>query len=109
MKYDGNMDKESIKLCDAMNLMPGISTFESCCGHGEKPYHIAFMARSLKVLPDLLYWFDGCHTAEYGWLIEVGTDCGKSPVHFVVVGPIGQEAYEASYKIADYIINEGIK
>lgn len=41
-KYDGNMDKECIKLCDILNSVPSIDTFESCCGHLKDRYSIWF-------------------------------------------------------------------
>jgi hypothetical protein len=100
-KLDDNMDKECIKLCKAMNKMPGIRTFESCCGHGRSPYHIWFLADSFESLPNLVYWFMGCHCGFYGWNVQVTTDCAASPVHFMVEGPIG--AYEEADKIAGLI------
>ena len=41
-KYDGNMDKECIKLCDVLNSIPSVNTFESCCGHLKDRYSIWF-------------------------------------------------------------------
>ena len=49
-KYDGAMDAECVKLCDALNRMPGIMTLESCSGHGERPFYIAFTAASMNAL-----------------------------------------------------------
>lgn len=40
MEYDGNMDTECVALCDALNSLPGVGTFESCCGHGQRPYSV---------------------------------------------------------------------
>ena len=40
MKYDKYMDKECIALCDELNSLKGVKTFESCCGHYKKPYVI---------------------------------------------------------------------
>ena len=40
MKYDDNMDKECIALCNAINKIPGLRTIESCCGHDEREYRI---------------------------------------------------------------------
>ena len=40
--YDKSMDKECIDICNAMNSIPGISTFESCSGHNKKPFRIYF-------------------------------------------------------------------
>jgi hypothetical protein len=98
MKYTGKMDPECIKLCDAMNKVPGIRTIESCCGHGERPYRIWFKSKNLKSLPLLLYWFDRCHVGYPGWNVSVSTDCAMSPVTFMVEGPIG--AYSESDDIA---------
>ena len=106
MKYDEFMDKECIKLCDAINLIPGIKTIESCCGHGKGPYRIFFKAESLDALPDILYCIDGCHTGEYGWKVDVGTDCCKSPATFCIEGPVGESAYKAADVIADFIIKD---
>jgi hypothetical protein len=68
--FDGNMDPECVRLCRAMNGLPGIKTIESCCGHGEKPFRIWFMADKLESLPRLLYWFDSCHSG-CDWPVEV--------------------------------------
>lgn len=48
--YDGRMDEECIRLCDAMNAVNGIITTESCCGHGKTPFCIWFKAISFKGL-----------------------------------------------------------
>jgi hypothetical protein len=102
------MDKECVDLCNALNQLPGIYTIESCCGHGERPYHIWFKTRDLRSLPHLLYWFDGCHCSLYGWKTVVRTDCAMSPVTFMIEGPIN--AYEESILIAKLIETDiGIK
>jgi len=41
-RYDANMDSEVIKLCNALNNLPGIITTESCCGHGTQPFKVWF-------------------------------------------------------------------
>lgn len=46
-KYDGNMDKECIKLCDILNSVPSIDTFESCCGHLKDRYSIWFFCNDI--------------------------------------------------------------
>ena len=45
--YDGNMDKECIKLCDTLNSIPSIDTFESCCGHLKDRYSIWFFCNDI--------------------------------------------------------------
>lgn len=105
-KLPDDMDSECLKLCEALNLLPGILTTNSCCGHGERPYRIFFHAEDLDALPELCYWFDNCHSGESGWQVTVYTDCGMSPARFLIEGPIG--AHDASKKIAK-LINEFIE
>ena len=100
------MDKECRNLCDAINTFSGIETTESCCGHGKYPYNIWFKAKDLKSLPPLLYWFDSCHCGFYGWEIIARTDCGCSPVIFMIEGGIGEAAYKEAEKIAQLIKEE---
>lgn len=94
-------DVEVVALVDAMNLVPGIRTIESCCGHGDYPFRIWFVTDSLEALPALLYWFDSCHCGCRDWRVIAKTDCGMSPVTFLVEGPVG--AYEDADRIAAYI------
>ena len=101
IQFPDGVDKECVDLCMALNYLPGISTIESCCGHGERPYHIWFTTKYLRSLPRLLYWFARCHCGFYGWKIIVRTDCAMSPVTFMIEGPTG--AYEESYHIAKLI------
>ena len=96
------MDTECIELCRAMNKVPGIRTIESCCGHGKTPYHIWFKANRLTSLPALLYWFMGCHCGFYGWKVQATTDCGCSPVTFMLEGPVG--AFKEAEDIAKLIM-----
>lgn len=95
------MDKECIVLCRAMNNLQGITTTESCCGHGKEPFQIWFKVDKLSDLPKLLFHFDACHCGFDGWFVDVMTDCGMAPVHFRVNGPKG--AYAEADKIAHLI------
>lgn len=68
IKYDIYMDKECIPLCDALNQLPGVKTFESCCGHLQRsyavwfhtanPYSMAVIARALdrRYVPTNVLW-----------------------------------------------------
>lgn len=68
MKYDEYMDKECVPICDALNELPDVRTFESCCGHlkrryvvylyTDNPYSMAVIARSLdgRYLPAKSRW-----------------------------------------------------
>ena len=102
------LDPECVELVEAMNLIPGIHTVESCCGHGKAPFRIWFEADELKNLPDLLYWFDGCHCGFYGWKTYVKTDCAFSPVMFKVEGPAGQQGYDEAKAIAKLLSEHAI-
>jgi hypothetical protein len=95
------MDKECVALCEAINLMPGLSTVESCCGHGQDPFCIWFKTKGLRYLPKLLYWFG--YREFNRWVVVVNTDCLCSPVTFLIVGPVG--AYKEAKKIAELIKN----
>lgn len=48
--FDPRMDPECILLCDALNSLPGVETFESCCGHSLEPYRIYFKVSDLRGL-----------------------------------------------------------
>ena len=50
-------DKDQcLDLCKALNRIPGITTTESCCGHGKTNYHIFFLAKSLEGLAPIAYF-----------------------------------------------------
>ena len=97
-----DLDPEVLSLCRAMNAFAGIFTTQSCCGHGREPFRIWFMATSLEALPALLYWFDACHTGQYGWIVRVYTDCSADHATFMAEGPRG--GYEAAGVIAKYML-----
>lgn len=59
MNYTDRMDQECLALCDTINRIDGLDTFESCCGHGLHPFRIWFSVNDLTVLPQLLYFLDG--------------------------------------------------
>jgi hypothetical protein len=45
-----DMDPECIKLCDALNELPGVRTIMSCCGHGRHPFTVDFLCSSFDSL-----------------------------------------------------------
>ena len=102
------MDKEVVELCDAINVVDSsIETVESCCGHGKEHFRIWVCATHLEALPELLYWFDGCHSGEHGWTVSIYTDCGMSFPTLLIESPTkGKEAYESAGKIAKIITDE---
>ena len=106
---DNKMDSECIELCDAINLLPGLKTTESCCGHGTEKYYIWFVADNLKSLPDLCYFFKTYSEGRKNrWNVSV--QVGDYPVQsdparhcFMIEGPIGEGAYADAKIIADLI------
>ena len=74
LMYDEWMDKECIGLCDALNSLPGVKTFESCCGHLKNKYMIFFTCDNPYSLGVIARAFDRryCGT-EVDWTIELET------------------------------------
>lgn len=83
MKYDDRMDPECVALCDVLNTLPGIRTFESCCGHGEDPFRVFFWADGMVSL--LLPIVRAISSS--GWKLECCWCNGPDMVCFVLVGP----------------------
>ena len=55
------LDPECLNLCKALNAIPGIKTFESCCGHNKYPYWVwfyVFNLEGLKVIAHSGFNFD---------------------------------------------------
>jgi hypothetical protein len=103
MIYDERMDKECLILCDALNAIPGIKTFESCCGHGETMYHIWFTAKNVKALCSPTMGCSQNYCGHFGWHIEVDHVESPNKAIFLLEGPIGEEAYAAAGDIAKTI------
>lgn len=114
--YDGDMDTECLRLCDAINALPGIKTTSSCCGHSSGKYMI-FMEvepkdpRGLFFLTrcvDRRYWKYG-----YLWKIELAVgdtfykDGGCLPITYMLTsGPIvGEDSYEQAMLLVDNMNN----
>ena len=95
---NNGMDTECVALCDAMNALSGVTTVESCCGHGEWPFAIWFVVDSLDALPRVCYAVAACHSGVAGWGVSVRSDCAMSPVRFKLEGPRGD--YKGAAAIA---------
>jgi hypothetical protein len=103
-QYDDRMDPQCIPLCDAINRIHGIETFESCCGHGERKFVIFFLARSFKWLALLDYCVAVCHSGVCGWQVISFTDCSAAPNRFLLEGPTGD--YTGANQITKTILDE---
>jgi len=53
-----DLDSECANLVNAVNRIPGLHTYASCCGHGEHTFKIWFWFDDDNNLPLLLYYLD---------------------------------------------------
>jgi hypothetical protein len=104
-------DPEVVSLCRAMNALPGVTIDDSCCGHGNGPFHIFFSVaendhRGLFILTrsvDRRYF-------KYGneWNITLSaSDCPKSPLPICFTlesNARGEEAYTQAQAVVDNIL-----
>lgn len=84
MKYDEYMDKECILVCDALNELPDVKTFESCCGHLTRPYMIWFKSINPYSLAIIARTFDKryCGT-NMEWTVNLETIDSESNPQYV--------------------------
>lgn len=71
------MDKECIDLCNFLNSLPTVETFESCCGHCNSTYNIWFHCDSVPVLTRLARSVDR-NNSDGKWELLVDT-CDTRP------------------------------
>ena len=89
--YDGNMDKECIPLCDALNSLPDVETTESCCGHCKDRFRIFFKCKNPYSLSVIARVFNRRYSGtKLQWIIEVETHDNGGYDYFVH----SVEAYE---------------
>lgn len=91
-----DLDRGVVSLCKALNGLDGITTVESCCGHGDEMFSIWFTADDMNDVVPVCYFASTCHSGCPGWRVIVGTDCGMSPVTYLLEGPKGEPGYEAA-------------
>lgn len=83
-KYPPDMDVECIPLCEALNALPGIKTFESCCGHGQHRHRVFFSAATVESLKPILMSVESS-----GWIVNSSWANGSNTIYFMLEGPIG--------------------
>lgn len=47
------MDNECISICEVLNKLPGLETYCSCSGHGERPFYVWFRCDNIDTLSRL--------------------------------------------------------
>lgn len=105
--YPADMDKQCIPLCDALNAIPGIHTYESCCGHNHHPFWIWFtITGPIQNLTVVGRVFDRRYGAPEGWTCTLdNTDSVTySPTFWISSNKIwGPKAYRDAKKITNNI------
>ena len=48
-----SIDCECVSICNTLNRLPDVETFESCCGHGEHPFWVWFKCSNIDTLSRL--------------------------------------------------------
>lgn len=84
--YPPDMDQECIPICDALNALAEIKTFESCCGHGQRHFSVFFQAETVEALKSIVA---ACESGD--WCVEAVWENGNDSVVFVLKGPIVTE------------------
>lgn len=83
MTYPPDMDTECVDCCDLLNSLPGVKTFESCCGHGKFKFRVFFHCDSWKSLQAIT------ESLTPGWTVRTSL-CGAEPsLCFLLEGPVG--------------------
>lgn len=100
------MDPECVNLCNAINLIKGVRTFESCGGHGKRNFNVWLKCNNSKQLFPIIRQisrnYDGVT-----WKLEAElTDMPKTPVVFLLHsnGATGFLAYMEAEEIAKRIV-----
>lgn len=103
-KYDGLMDRECISLCDALNSIEGVRTYESCCGHGKDNFEIFMKITDW----DALFFINRCIDCRYfqhNWTMR--TIIGDRPLSYKATTfwlsseSRGERAYQEAMDLVD--------
>jgi hypothetical protein len=103
MVSNRHWDKEVVKLCNALNEINGIRTFESCCGHGKKPFNVMFYASDMDKVCFVLSALNA--------MLQFGFMPWKCTVqvidlrcHFNLISQsVGEDAYDEANAMADHL------
>lgn len=101
---DERLDRECKELCIALNRLPGVYTYESCCGHGLRPYWIWFrvdeISQGLLLLTRLVCASD----STFNFDIKLTFNLTFSKLAFLLESrEIGKPAYKQAHKLASAI------
>lgn len=105
MKYDEYMDKECITMCDALNELPDVRTFESCCGHLKRKYVVYFYTDNSYSMAVIARALDGRYLpTKSRWELKIETiDVERTPQF--CVGIYSEDVFE-DYDTMMHDVNE---
>lgn len=103
---DERLDLECKELCIALNRLPGIYTYESCCGHGKHPFWVWFrvdeISQGLLLLTRLLCASD----STFNFDVKLTFNLTFSKLAFLLESKeIGKPAFKQARKLA-FAINK---
>ncbi len=90
------LDPECYPLCLAINAIQGLETFESCCGHGRKPFRIHLHALAFEDTASLARIIDH----HPGWKLTVEWNATFHHCYLTLTGPRGIQAYRQAELIS---------
>ncbi|KKL56769.1 hypothetical protein LCGC14_2242080 [marine sediment metagenome] len=103
------IDPECVNLCVALNTLNGITTQESCCGHGDDPFRIWFVSDTIESLASLMEILakTGKHNVTSPWTVTVIIEYWSHkrrahPVVLLLEGPVG--GYKEAEDVATLIL-----
>ena len=104
---DGDkMDPECVSICNALNLLEGIETISSCCGHGFQPFRIYFVAEFLNDLKPIMELIDESEI----WRVRVSMATGNMEIYFILESANGwADAYGSANELTELIAQRAEK
>jgi hypothetical protein len=109
------IDPPVVKLCDALNKLPGISTDGSCSGHGKGPFLITFdvdyrASRSWQDSVAKIVWAvrhhgnSDCHKSLWQVVLFGGCDGLSFYYNLESIVPSNAEIYKEADEIAETLV-----
>ena len=66
-----DLDPECLALCRALNHLPGVTTYASCCGHNRYPFQVWFTIDGLPYLGTAMCALNECSARAKDWRVVV--------------------------------------
>lgn len=105
MDYDEYMDTECIALCDALNELEGVETFESCCGHFKNKFKVFLKCTDLSSMAIIARVFDRrYYNGVVFWKVGLDTLDGESNPQFCI-SLVSDMPYSNAYEMGMDLYN----